>query len=68
VGYLAKRKTKAMEGESRKVLLNSTKVSGRLEKSVSGSKGDIDLTVVQPREERKNRSPRMLILKKSFKG
>jgi hypothetical protein len=68
VGYLAKRKAKASEGESRRMLLDSTKVSAKLGKSVSGSKKDIDLTALEPTEEKKNRSPRMLVLKKSYKG
>ena len=39
MSYLAKRKAKAAEGETRRVMLNSTKASGKLEKSVSGGKG-----------------------------
>lgn len=68
VGYLTKRKAKGSEGESRRTVLESTKVSGKLGKSVSGSKKEIDSTGLEGLEEKKNRSPRMLVLKKSYKG
>jgi len=55
------------EGGLRQTVLNSTKNSGKLEKSISNSKGSIDLSNKDIKIERKNRSPRQLLLKKSFK-
>ena len=65
VSYLNKRSTKKAEAPVRKTLLNSTKNSGKLEKSASGGKAGGEVAGGAGKYKPKSRSPRMLLLKKS---
>lgn len=42
-------------------------MSAKLGKSVSGSKKDVDLTALETKEEKKNGSPKILALRRSYK-
>jgi hypothetical protein len=63
---IRRQEQKTAENASRAHLINTTKITPKLEKSISGSKQTVDLSGAGFKVDRKNRSPRLLH-QKSFK-